>query len=132
MTSSNGEVLGIGGLFFRARDPEALTTWYRETLGVGAGCGAGDGDPSEWFWQAQGGETVFAPFKADTDYFAADKQWMVNFRVAGLDALVARLAAKGVAAERRAEWDDPSTGRFARIHDPEGNAIELWEPPAAA
>lgn len=72
---------------------------------------------------------MFAPFKADTDYFAADKQFMLNLRVAGLDALVARLAGLGVAVERRAEWDDPATGRFARIHDPEGNGIELWEPP---
>ena len=126
---SEGKVLGFGGLFFRARDPDALTAWYREVLGVGAGCASGDADPSEWYWQAQGGETVFAPFKADTDYFAADKQFMLNLRVAGLDALVARLEGQGVAAERRAEWDDPATGRFARIHDPEGNAIELWEPP---
>ena len=124
-----GEVLGIGGLFFRARDPEALTAWYRDVLGVGAGCASGETDPSEWYWQAQGGATVFAPFKADTDYFAADKAFMLNLRVAGLDALVARLEGLGVAAERRAEWDDPATGRFARIHDPEGNAIELWEPP---
>jgi len=127
---ADGEVLGIGGLFFRARDPDALTAWYRDVLGVGAGCASGDTDPSEWYWQAQGGETVFAPFKADTDYFAADKQFMINLRVAGLDALVARLDGLGVAAERRAEWDDPATGRFARIHDPEDNAIELWEPPA--
>ncbi len=127
---AKGEVLGIGGLFFRARDPDALTAWYRDVLDVGAGCASGDTDPSEWYWQAQGGETVFAPFKADTDYFAADKQFMLNLRVSGLDALVARLEGLGVSAERRAEWDDPLTGRFARIHDPEGNAIELWEPPA--
>lgn len=125
-----GRVLGIGGVFFRARDPDALTAWYREMLGVGAGCSADGSDPNEWFWRAEGGDTVFAPFKADTDYFAADRQHMVNFRVAGLDAIVARLAEHGVAAERRAEWDDPAVGRFARIHDPEGNPIELWEPPA--
>ena len=132
MTGDNGKVLGIGGVFFRARDPDALTAWYRDMLGIGAGCTSGEGDPSEWYWQAQGGETVFAPFKHDTDYFAADKQFMFNFRVAGIDALVARIEAQGIAAERRAEWDDPSTGRFARIHDPEGNAIELWEPPEMA
>lgn len=129
MTVSEGKVLGIGGLFFRARDPDALTAWYRDKLVVGAGCASGEEDPSEWYWQAQGGETVFAPFRHDTDYFAADKQFMINLRVLGLDALVARLEAQGIAAERRAEWDDPATGRFARIHDPEGNAIELWEPP---
>ena len=127
---AEGEVLGIGGLFFRARDPDALTAWYRDVLGVGAGCASGNEEPSEWYWQAHGGDTVFAPFKADSDYFAADKAFMINLRVAGLDALVARLEGLGIAAERRAEWDDPATGRFARIHDPEGNAIELWEPPA--
>jgi catechol 2,3-dioxygenase-like lactoylglutathione lyase family enzyme len=125
-----GKVLGIGGLFFRARDPDALNAWYRDMLGVGAGCSSSDDPPNEWFWNAQGGATVFAPFKHDTDYFAAEKAFMINLRVIGLDALVARLEAAGVPAERRAEWDDPSVGRFARIHDPEGNAIELWEPPA--
>lgn len=128
---TGGRVLGIGGLFFRARDPDALNAWYRDHLGVGAGC-SGTGEPAgAWTWRAQGGDTVFAPFSHDTDYFAADKGHMLNLRVAGLDALVDRLGAAGIAAERRAEWDDPATGRFARIHDPEGNPIELWEPPAA-
>lgn len=125
-----GKVLGIGGLFFRARDPDGLSAWYREHLGVGAGCTATAEPAGEWTWKAQGGDTVFAPFKHDTDYFAADKAFMLNLRVEGLDALVARLEAAGIAAERRAEWDDPSVGRFARVYDPEGNAIELWEPPA--
>ena len=128
---ASGQVLGIGGLFFRARDPGALSAWYKQHLGVGGGC-SGTGEPSanEWTWQAAGGDTVFAPFKHDTDYFAADKAFMLNLRVAGLDDLVARLEASGIPAIRKAEWDDPATGRFARIHDPEGNAIELWEPPA--
>lgn len=119
-------VLGIGGLFFRARDPDALATWYREHLGVGADPASG-----EWYWQNAAGPVVFAPFKATTDYFAADRQWMLNLRVSELDALVEALAAKGIVAERRADWDTPETGRFARIHDPEGNAVELWEPPGA-
>lgn len=128
---TQGKVLGIGGLFFRARDPDALNAWYREKLGIGAGCSATDEPGSQWTWLTQGGHTVFAPFKQDTDYFAADKAFMINLRVSGLDALVARLEADGIACERRAEWDDPSVGRFARIHDPEGNAIELWEPASA-
>ena len=78
-------------------------------------------------WQTQGGPVVFAPFKADTDYFAADKQFMVNFRVSDLDALLEKLRAADIAIITKPEWDDPSIGRFARIHDPEGNAIELWE-----
>jgi catechol 2,3-dioxygenase-like lactoylglutathione lyase family enzyme len=125
-------VLGIGGIFFRARDPDRLNAWYREHLGVGAGCNAaGEGEPNEWYWTAQGGPTVFAPFKADTDYFAADKAFMLNFRVSDLDGLMADLAAAGIDIVTKAEWNDPAVGRFARIHDPEGNAIELWEPPAA-
>lgn len=125
-------VQGIGGIFFRANDPDALNAWYREHLGIGAGCCVeGMGDPDEWFWKAEGGPTVFAPFKATTDYFAADKQWMINLRVSDLDSLLEQLNAAGITIETRDEWDDPQTGRFARIHDPEGNAIELWEPPAA-
>jgi predicted enzyme related to lactoylglutathione lyase len=123
-------VLGIGGLFFRARDPDALSAWYRRHLNVGAGCSAdATGPVDEWSWAAQGGPTVFAPFKADTDYFAADKQWMLNLRVSELDALLADLRAAGIDVTTKTEWDDPATGRFARIHDPEGNAIKLWEPP---
>ena len=124
-------VRGIGGLFFRARDPDALNAWYREHLNVGAGCNAeGAGEPDEWYWKADGGPTVFAPFKQTTDYFAADKAFMINLRVDGIDALIAGLKAAGIEVITKAEWDDPQTGRFARIHDPEGNAIELWEPPA--
>jgi predicted enzyme related to lactoylglutathione lyase len=123
-------VQGIGGIFFRANDPEALNSWYREHLGIVAGCSAeGEDSPDGWFWKAEGGPTVFAPFKATTDYFAADKQWMINLRVTDLDSLLEQLNASGIAIETRDEWDDPQTGRFARIHDPEGNAIELWEPP---
>lgn len=124
-------VLGIGGLFFRAQDPDALNAWYREHLGVGAGCAAeGTGAIDEWSWSTLGGPVVFAPFKADTDYFAADKQWMLNLRVADLGGLIEHLSATGIAVETRDEWNDPSVGKFARVHDPEGNAIELWEPPA--
>ncbi|OQW80519.1 MAG: glyoxalase [Proteobacteria bacterium ST_bin14] len=124
-------VLGIGGLFFRARDPDLLNAWYRDHLGIGAGCAAQDtGDIDEWIWKTQAGPVVFAPFKADTDYFAADKQYMLNLRVADLDGMLPALMAAGIAVETRPEWNDPSVGKFARIHDPEGNAIELWEPPA--
>ncbi|MBR0553429.1 VOC family protein [Stakelama marina] len=124
-------VVGIGGIFFRSKDPEGLSSWYSEHLDVGAGCTAEDaGEPEEWFWKTQGGPVVFAPFKADTDYFPADKAFMLNLRVRDLDGLLEKLAAEGIAIETRAEWDSPETGQFARIHDPEGNAIELWEPPA--
>lgn len=124
-------VLGIGGIFFRAQDPDALNNWYREHLGIGAGCAAEDtGPPDEWSWMVQGGPLVFAPFEAGTDYWAADKQFMLNLRVSGLDGLLERLTASGIAVIIKPEWDSVEAGRFARIHDPEGNAIELWEPPA--
>jgi catechol 2,3-dioxygenase-like lactoylglutathione lyase family enzyme len=124
-------VLGIGGLFFRAKDPDGLAAWYREHLGIGAGCAAeGTGDPDEWSWKVEGGPVVFAPFKEATDYFAADKQWMLNLRVRDLDGLLEQLNAAGIDILTKPEWNDPQVGQFARIHDPEGNAIELWEPPA--
>jgi len=117
------KVLGIGGFFFRARDPRALAEWYRQHLGVDLVPDNYDDPP----WQQQAGPTAFAPFPEDTNYFGdPSKQWMINFRVANLDAMVAQLKAAGVPVEI-----DPvpyPNGRFARVHDPEGNPIELWEP----
>ena len=126
-------VLGMGGLFFRASDPEVLAAWYRDHLGIGGGCVAEGMDEAanEWVWFHKGGPMVFQPFKADTDYFAADKAFMINLRVTGLDGLIERLRGAGIEVITKPEWDDPNLGRFARIHDPEGNAIELWEQPAA-
>lgn len=124
-------VKGIGGIFFRAKDPDALGAWYRQHLNIGAGCVSDpDARPDQWSWQTEGGPVVFAPFSADTDYFAADRQWMLNLRVDEIDALIASLRDAGIAVETRPEWDQPEVGRFARLHDPEGNAIELWQPPA--
>lgn len=128
-------VLGIGGLFFRSKDPEGLGAWYKTHLGVGGGCvaeGAGGETPNEWVWMTTGGPLVFQPFAQDSDYFAADKSFMINLRVSDLDGLLARLRTAGIEVTTKAEWDHPDTGRFARIHDPEGNAVELWEPPAGA
>ena len=122
-------VLGVGGIFFRAQDPDGLTAWYRDQLGVGAGLAAeGAGVPDEWSWKVQGGPLVFAPFDAGTDYWAADRQVMLNLRVSDLDGLLDDLRSRGIAVTVNPEWDSPEAGRFARIHDPEGNAIELWEP----
>lgn len=69
-------------------------------------------------------------FKADSDYFAADRQVMINLRVSGIDALISGLRDAGVEVITKPEWDHPQTGRFARVHDCDGNPIELWEPPA--
>ena len=117
----SGRVTGIGGLFFRADDPQALKAWYAEHLGI-------DASP---VWSQDAGPTVFAPFDAETDYWPGARQCTLNLGVEALDELVDKLAESGIAAERRpGEWDHPQVGRFARIHDPEGNPIELWEPPA--
>jgi len=111
------KVEGIGGIFFRARNPDVLTAWYRDMLGVG-----GEGyEP----WQQQAGPTVFTPFAQDTEYFGRPEQaWMINFRVRDLDAMVAQLTAAGIAVTT----ETYSYGRFGRLHDPEGNPIELWQP----
>jgi predicted enzyme related to lactoylglutathione lyase len=75
------------------------------------------------------GPTVFMPFAKDTDYFPPDKQWMINLRVSDLDELLAVLGKAGIAVTTDPEWNTPETGKFARVYDPEGNPVELWEPP---
>jgi predicted enzyme related to lactoylglutathione lyase len=117
-----GNVTGIGGFFFRSADPDALATWYRDHLGIAAGHYA--------IWNQEAGMTVFAPFRETSDYFAADRRWMLDLRVRDLDALRASLQAAGIEVQTKPEWDATEYGRFARIHDPEGNPVELWEPPA--
>jgi predicted enzyme related to lactoylglutathione lyase len=126
---AEGKVLGIGGVFLRADDPAGLGSWYREHLGIVA-TASGEPDPDGNFsWKQEAGDTVFSFFPRASTYFPSDRQAMLNFRVAGLDSLAAKLTAANVEVIRKAEWDHPSVGRFARIHDPEGNPIELWEPP---
>lgn len=115
---------GIGGFFFRARDPQRLIDWYREHLGIATMDPAGNGE----VWQQQAGPTVFAPFADDTDYFGRPEQsFMLNFRVADLDAMLAQLRAAGVTVDEKIELLE-SIGRFGWATDPEGNRIELWEP----
>lgn len=116
------KVLGIGGLFFRSENPEQLAKWYETHLGISLVPTSYEQQP----WQQQAGPTVFAPFKKNTEYFGRQEQgWMVNFRVADLNAMVAQLREAGI------EIADPKSypnGNFSRLHDPEGNPIELWEP----
>ena len=120
-------VIGMGGYFFRAKDPAGLKAWYRDHLGVGGGCGMDEnGQSNEWVWFTQGGPMVFEPFKQDSDYFAADRTAMVNLRVTDLDGLLAKLRDAGIDIAREETME--GVGRFARIHDPEDNPIELWEP----
>jgi predicted enzyme related to lactoylglutathione lyase len=116
------KVIGIGGFFFRAREPEALKTWYARHLGVTR-------TPSDYgspCWEQEAGSTVFEPFPADTDYFGDPaKSWMINFRVPDLDAMVEQLRSAGIAVEV-----DPviyPNGRFARLVDPEGNPVAIWQ-----
>ena len=116
------KVNGFGGFFFRAKNPEGLAKWYLDHLGINPA----PTDLNMAPWVTGAGVTVFSPFPADTDYFSADKTFMFNFRVTDLDAMLAQLRSKGIEVCDESEMDN--IGRFARIHDPEGNVIELWEP----
>jgi glyoxylase I family protein len=120
-------VSGIGGFFFRARDPDALNRWYAQHLGVVAPTGRYE-DPG---WFTDRGETVLTAFPADSDAFGTpDKAWKINFRVRDLDRMVDQLRAAGVEVHPR-DRAYPN-GRFAELADPEGNQIQLWEPNAAS
>jgi predicted enzyme related to lactoylglutathione lyase len=120
-----GHITGVGGVFFKARDPKALAAWYRDVLGLPLEAWGGAalrydaaGHPPAAAWSA---------FPAATKYFAPSTgDFMIDYAVDDMDAILARAGAKGVAVLKRTD-DDPS-GRFAWILDPEGNKIELWEP----
>jgi predicted enzyme related to lactoylglutathione lyase len=116
-------VLGIGGVFFRAKDHAALAVWYREHLGIEQ---APDFVGSV-FVAEKGDETVWAPFASDTTYFGPnDKELMVNYRVRDLDAMIVQLRAAHVPVDDR--FEETPNGRFAWATDLEGNRFELWEP----
>jgi len=120
-----GHVTGIGGVFFKAKDPKALAAWYRDALGLDVQAWGGavlradaPGHPPALAWN---------PFPASTTHFAPSTgDFMINYAVDDMDAIAARLKAKGVEIVKRVD-DDPY-GRFAWIMDPEGNKVELWEP----
>jgi glyoxylase I family protein len=119
-TTSAPRITGIGGFFFRSKDPENLKNWYINILGI---------DVQNYVWKQEAGPTVFEPFSQDTDYFSKDKQWMLNFRVSNLNEFIKILESKGVVVEQKDEWNSmPEVGTFARVYDPEGNPIELWQP----
>ena len=126
---AEGKVLGIGGVFLRADDPAKLSAWYREHLGFTVTAGGEPAPDGSYAWKQEAGETVFSFFPRGNNDFPSERPAMINLRVAGLDPLAAKLKAANVEVIRKAEWDHPSVGRFARIHDPEDNPIELWEPP---
>ena len=121
-------VTGIGGIFFKANDPKALSAWYRDHLGL---------DVTEWGGASikSGGEgsesglTVWSPFAADTDYMQpGTASFMVNFRVEDVDALLAALREEGCNVMDKT--DSSEQGKFGWVIDPEGNKIELWQPAA--
>ncbi len=113
-------VNGIGGIFFRANDSKALSKWYEEHFGIS------DSQSAEP-WRQDEVPTGVAPFKKETTYFGnMNQQFMINFRVSDMDALLLKLEKAGVKIDK--ERMDESYGKFAWVYDPEGNKIELWEP----
>ena len=121
-------VTGIGGIFFKSADPQALSAWYRDHLGL---------DTADWGgalfpWDGEGsppGMTIWSPFEQDTSYMApSTASFMVNFRVADLDALLAALREEGCNVVGDPQVSEQ--GKFGWVLDPEGNKVELWEPPA--
>lgn len=117
------KVTGIGGLFIKAQYPEELAKWYEDNLGVSRIPTSYDDEP----WTQEAGPTAFATFDADSEFFGrSSQQWMINFRVRDLEAMVAQLRANGV--EVTVDETQYPNGRFASLRDLEGNPIQLWEP----
>lgn len=122
-------VTGIGGIFFKARDPKALGAWYRQHLGI---------DIQDWggaifHWNAEGkpnvtGVTVWNVFATSENLGPSTAPFMINYRVENLHALLELLRAEGCAVDDKVE--ESEYGKFGWLMDPEGNRIELWEPPA--
>jgi catechol 2,3-dioxygenase-like lactoylglutathione lyase family enzyme len=122
-------VTGIGGVFFKSPDPKRLSEWYRVHLGLNVE--EWGGVSFQWSGAdnpAGTGTTIWNPFKADTDYFAPSAAaFMINYRVHDLHALLAALRAEGCRVEDKV--DESEYGKFGWVLDPDGNKIELWEPP---
>lgn len=122
-------VTGIGGIFFKSKDPKALAAWYQRHLGIPLE----DWGGAVFSWKGPQnpdgvGTTVWSPFKADTTYFApSEASFMVNYRVADLHALLAVLRAEGVQVDEKV--DESEFGKFGWVVDPDGNKLELWQPP---
>ena len=115
-------VTGIGGIFLRSRDPEARAAWFFDVLGI---------DMRSGFWLQDAGATVLPPFDDNTAYFPADQPFMLTLRVDDLSSMIAQLSAKGIEVVQDPAWNS-DIGAFARITDPEGLPIELWQPGPAA
>jgi predicted enzyme related to lactoylglutathione lyase len=118
---SMASVIGFGGIFLRADDPKALYAWYEQHLGLVKGGGAYGFPASQ-----HEGQTIFALFKQDSDYFPAAQKAMLNLQVDDLDALLDRLIEEGVTVDPKRDSYD--FGKFGWITDPAGNRVELWQP----
>ena len=115
-------VTGIGGIFFKAKDPKALAEWYRKHLGIDVQPWGGATFPDA------NGMTVWSIFPDTTEYLAPSTQpFMINYRVADLHALLEVLRSEGCTVDDKT--DDSEFGKFGWVMDPEGNRIELWQPP---
>jgi predicted enzyme related to lactoylglutathione lyase len=125
--NSGPRVTGIGGIFFKAKDPTALKAWYSKNLGIRM---SAYGSTFEWHQgmdSTKKGFTSWATFKETTKYFApSEKQFMINYRVEGLDQLLAQMKTAGIMPVDSLQ--KTSYGNFVHLMDPEGNKIELWEP----
>ena len=121
-------VTGIGGVFFKAKDPKALGEWYQTHLGMNVE--AWGGVAFRWADDNPGakGTTIWNPFKEDTSYFApSTASFMINYRVEDLHALLAKLRDEGCSVDEKIE--ESEYGKFGWVQDPEGNKLELWQPP---
>lgn len=119
-------VTGIGGFFFRTEDPERMTAWYAEHLGVDAP--PPSYDTSSW-WQ-QPGPTVLAGMPPGSEHLGGpERSWSINFRVTNLEAMVHQLISAGVEVD--VDPEEYPNGRFASLRDPDGNVVQLWQPAGA-
>jgi predicted enzyme related to lactoylglutathione lyase len=126
--TKESRVSGIGGVFFKAKDPKILADWYRRHLGVQC-----EDNVAVFTWKSGNGSkrvghTIWSIFPSDTTYFGdGPSPFMINYRVRDLDRVLGALREEGVSVESKIE--DSPYGRFGWITDPEGNRIELWQPP---
>ena len=122
-----GKITGIGGIFFKCKNPAGMRTWYQQHLGLNS-----DEYGANFQWRKdenpqEKGYTLLSMFDENTDYFGENRQtYMINFRVENMETLVEKLKASGVAVlDEIAQYE---YGKFVHIADEEGNKIELWEP----